>query len=224
MIDPSAVQRRDSQASRIARALVDRVKDGSYPIGQKIPSERQLATEFGVSRPVIREALSTVSAMDILDIQMGRGAYVTAAPAEHIAGGGLKLQDVVNVREVLEVGAIELTLKNPEPALDGVRAAAERLQQAVRDREDTVEPDRALHAAIVQAAGSSLLASIWQTIDQQVVETIRISPHGRTMSQDILDLHQRLADSIINGDLEAAVESSRLLYEDNRQFLRELLQ
>ncbi|GII92993.1 FadR/GntR family transcriptional regulator [Sinosporangium siamense] len=224
MIDPSVVQRRDSQASRIARILVDRVKDGSYPIGQKIPSERQLATEFGVSRPVIREALSTVGAMDILDIQMGRGAYVIAAPADPIASGGLKLQDVVNVREILEVGAIQLTLKKEAPALEGVRAAAERLQQAARDREDTVEPDRALHAAIVQASGSSLLASIWQSIDQQVVETIRISPHGRTMSQDILDLHQRLADAIINDDLDTAVNTSRLLYEDNRQFLRELLQ
>ncbi|WP_053202510.1 FadR/GntR family transcriptional regulator [Jiangella muralis] len=224
MIDPSVGQRRDSQASRIARALVDRIKDGSYPIGKKIPSERQLATEFGVSRPVIREALSTVSAMDILDIQMGRGAFVTAAPAEHIASGGLKLQDVVNVREVLEVGAIELALKGEAPAFDGIRAAAERLREAVRGREDTVEPDRALHAAIVQASGSSLLASIWQSIDQQVVETIRISPHGRTMSQDILDLHQRLADSVIDGDLDAAVDASRLLYEDNRQFLRDLLQ
>ncbi|MFI9557443.1 FadR/GntR family transcriptional regulator [Nonomuraea endophytica] len=224
MIDPSVVQRRDSQASRIARVLVDRVKDGSYPIGQKIPSERQLATEFGVSRPVIREALSTVSAMEILDIQMGRGAFVIAAPPDHIASGGLKLQDVVNVREVLEVGAIELTLKREAPAFEGVRAAAERLQQAVRDREDTVEPDRALHAAIVQASGSSLLASIWQSIDQQVVETIRISPHGRTMSQNILSLHQRLADAIIDKDLESAVNASRLLYEDNRQFLRDLLQ
>jgi GntR family transcriptional regulator, transcriptional repressor for pyruvate dehydrogenase complex len=216
--------RRDSQANRIARALVDRIREGVYAVGAKLPSERKLAEEFAVSRPVVREALSTLTAMDLVDIQMGRGAFVIAAPGDHVVSGGVKLQDVVNVREVLEIGALRLAVTHvggEEHAAVG--AALERLREKVTLRQDTVEADRALHAAIILAARSPLLASLWEGIDKQVVETIRISPHGQTMSKAIFELHEKLARDLVAGKLESAIEASKLLHEDNRRFLRELL-
>lgn len=221
----SAGGRRDSQAARIARDLVERITKGTYGAGDRLPSERLLASEFGVSRPVIREALSTIQALQIIDIQMGRGAFVTNVPSEPLrTTGAPKLQDVVNTREVLEVGALTLAARRSDAAaMQVVQRALDRLRADVAARSDTVEADRSLHSAIVQAAGSPLLSSIWESIDQQIVETIRISPHGKTMSADILALHEALAIGLIEGDLDRSISASRSLHEDNRRFLHELL-
>lgn len=223
MSDLVGPARRDSQASRIARVLLDRIASGVYAVGSKIPSERALSAELGVSRPVVREALSTVSAMNILDVQMGRGAFVIAAPADHVVQGGMKLQDVINVREILEVGALELSPLPSGNSVEKVSVALVRLRQAVVERHDTVEADRALHSAIVESASSPLLLSLWASIDQQIEETIRISPHGRTMSPDILHLHERLAAGITSKSTADAIEASALLHQQNREFLRGLL-
>lgn len=216
--------KRDSQASRVAQILIDRISEGTYAVGDKIPSERQLALEFEVSRPVIREALSTVSGMDVIDIQMGRGAFVTSLPSERVPSGSIKLQDVINVREVLETGALRLAeRRGPDLETAPVLAALKSLRDAVKHHTDTVEPDRALHAAIVDAGSSPLLSSLWKSIDQQIEETIRISPHGRTMSAGILEVHERLAMGLVVGDTDVAMEASRSLHEENREFLRDLL-
>lgn len=189
-----------------------------------MPSERQLALEFDVSRPVIREALSTVSALDVLDVQMGRGSFVIALPAEHSGSAPSALQDVVNVREILETGALLLAAKSPDPALqEAVRSALQRLRDAIHSQAETIEPDTALHAAIIAAAGSPLLLDLWSGIESQIAETIRISPHGRTMSPQILDLHEVLAEACMGGDVEKAIEASRRLHDENRDFLRALL-
>jgi GntR family transcriptional regulator, transcriptional repressor for pyruvate dehydrogenase complex len=216
--------RRESQAGRIARLLVERIKDGQYPVGTRIPSERVLAGEFAVSRPVVREALSTVSALDIIDVQMGRGAFVTAVPADRAGAINSNLQDVVNVREIIETGALQLCQRpdvtvNSEPAETALR----QLTEAVHRRGETAALDRALHTAIVQAPGSTALAELWKGLEKQIEETIRVSPHGHAMSETILGLHRRLADGVISGKTDEAIEASRHLHEQNRQFLRKLL-
>jgi DNA-binding FadR family transcriptional regulator len=161
-----------------------------------------LATEFGVSRPVIREALSTLSALDVLDVQMGRGAFVSAAPTQGALVPLPNLQDVVNVREVLETGALQLGAREGSKRdASSVRDALERLRRAVDERSETTEPDRALHKAIIEASGSSLLCNLWESLEQQIEDTIRI----------------------IEGDTASAIEASQRLHEQNREFLRALL-
>lgn len=226
MTDSSAAvsAKRDSQASRVAKILVERIRSGLYPIGSRIPSERVLALEFEVSRPVIREALSTVSALDILDVQMGRGSFVTAVPADAALVAETNLQDVVNVREILEAGALQLCSGGvPEGRRKAVAEALERLSKAAADRSETIGPDTALHYAIIKAPGSELLSSLWEGLEQRIEETIRISPHGHNMSDSILDLHRRLADGVLVESTADAIDASRELHQQNRDFLRKLL-
>lgn len=214
---------RESQASRIARTLVERISDGTYAVGVRIPSERVLASEFHVSRPVVREALSTVSALEILDIQMGRGAFVTARPAAASEATG-SLQDIVNVREILEVGALRLSRgRVTDEAAAAVQAALDDLVTAAQERRDTSEADKGLHRAIVRASGSAVLLSLWQSLEQRIDDSIKVSPHGHIMSRAILDSHRILAEGITRDEVESAIAGSQALHEDNRRFLREFV-
>lgn len=221
---PTISSRRNSQASRIARTVVDRIRGGKYAIGERIPSERELASEFKVSRPIIREALSIVGAMDLLDFQMGRGAFVIAVPGEQSDVTDANLQDVVNVREVLETGSLDLAARQAnDEGKAVVRRALDDLVNAVSDHAETIDTDRSLHRAIVAASGSNLLVTFWTSLENLIEATIRISPHGRTMSESILDLHTTLANGVLLGRTPEAVEACRELHQQNRDFLRELL-
>lgn len=216
--------RSDSHASRVARIVIERIRTGDYPVGSRLPSERALATEFAVSRPVVREALSSVGAMDLLDVQIGRGAFVRAVPREAPGIVGSNLQDVVNVREVLETGALHLAgLRASEEERQTVSEALEQLASAVAQRGETIGPDRALHKAIISASGSPLLVRLWEELEQQIEATIKISPHGRLMSAPILKLHRILAAGVLGGETPKAISASRELHQQNRDFLRELL-
>jgi GntR family transcriptional regulator, transcriptional repressor for pyruvate dehydrogenase complex len=220
----TVARRRDSQASRIAQTLLERIRSGTYPVGSRLPSERLLADEFNVSRPVVREALSTVSALDVLDTQMGRGAFVISMPADNSALPSSSLQDVVNVREVLETGALRLAARRPTPArIASVQNALTELRSAVDSKGETAELDTVLHKAIIEASGSPLLVKLWESLEQQIEDTIRISPHGRTMSPEIFVQHEILAAGVTTGDIEDAVEASVQLHEENRRFLHALL-
>jgi DNA-binding FadR family transcriptional regulator len=220
----TVTRRRGSQASRIAQTLLERIRAGTYPVGSRLPSERLLANEFNVSRPVVREALSTVSALDVLDTQMGRGAFVISVPADNSVPPSSNLQDVVNVREVLETGALRLAVRRPAPArIANVQNALAELRDAVNSKGETVDLDRVLHKAIIEASNSPLLVKLWESLEQQIEDTIRISPHGRTMSPEILAQHEILAAGISTGDIEDAIEASRQLHEENRKFLYALL-
>jgi GntR family transcriptional repressor for pyruvate dehydrogenase complex len=214
-----------TQRSRVADELLAAIKDGRFPVGSKLPSERLLAEEYGVSRPVVREALGMLITLDVIDVQMGRGAYVTSADVTQTqAASDYSLIDVVDAREVIESGAIRLAvLRAGDPERKAVRKAISDLDDAVARGQDTSDLDLALHFSLVQAARSSLLTKLWNDMTEEIVQTIRISPHGRSMSREILTEHQQLADGVLEGNLDLALEACGSLYDDHRQFLHSLL-
>ncbi|GAS92891.1 FadR/GntR family transcriptional regulator [Mycolicibacterium brisbanense] len=219
MVENSATQR-----SRIADELLRTIRDGGYPVGAKLPSERQLAEQFSVSRPVIREALGMLSTLDVIEIQMGRGAFVTNADVEIEQTQKFGLLDIVDTREVIEAGALRLASQRAdEQDRQKVAAAFEALEEAVLTGRETTELDIALHLSIVEAARSGMLLKLWSDMTSEIAQTVRISPHGKAMSKEILEDHRRLAAGITSGNVDEALHACSDLYNDHRQFLRSLL-
>jgi len=101
---------KSTQRMRVADALLAQIQDGRYGLGDKLPSERNLAEEFSVSRTVVREALGTLTAMEIVESQLGRGSYVISTDTAWGAGSldVNQLVDVVHVRgaEHVDIGHI----------------------------------------------------------------------------------------------------------------------
>ncbi|MGP3534244.1 FadR/GntR family transcriptional regulator [Microbacterium sp. RD1] len=214
----------NTQRARVADDLLREIREGVYPVGSKLPSERQLAEAYGLSRPVIREALGMLSTLDVIEIQMGRGAFVVSNDVSTEQTTPYGLLDVVDAREVIEAGALRLASVRAEaPEKEAVAEALEALERAVRLGEETTAPDLGLHRSIVRAARSPLLEKLWDDMNDEIAQTIRISPHGRAMSQAILADHRALAAGVVEGDLGGAMAASRTLYDHHRDFLRSLL-
>lgn len=215
---------RTTQRSRIADDLLAAIRSHKYPVGSKLPSERSLAEEYKVSRPVVREALGMLSSLDVLEVQMGRGAFVLSTDIPVAQSSEFRLVDVVDAREAIEAGALRLAAAR---ARKTERAAVERalleLEQAVRLGSETADADMALHRAIVHAARAPMLERLWADMTSEIAQTIRISPHGRTMSPEILADHRELAAGVTRDELPGALAACARLYDDHRRFLRDLL-
>ena len=213
-----------TRRSRIADDLLRAIRSGEYPVGAKLPSERQLAERYSVSRPVIREALGMLSTLDVIETQMGRGAFVTSADVEIEPTQTFGLLDIVDTREVIEAGALRLASNRADDqARQRVGAAFEALEEAVLNGKETTEPDISLHLSIVEAACSGMLLKLWSDMNDEIAQTVRISPHGKAMSKEILEDHRRLAAGITVGGLEEALRACSGLYDEHRRFLRFLL-
>lgn len=215
---------KNTQRARVADDLLREIREGVHPVGAKLPSERQLAETYGVSRPVVREALGMLSTLDVIDIQMGRGAFVVAADVSTEQRTDYGLLDIVDAREVIESGALRLSVARAgETERTEVAEALAALERAVRLADDTTHADLELHRSIVRAARSPLLEKLWDDMNEEIAQTIRVSPHGRAMSQSILADHRALARGVIDGDVTGALAASSALYDHHRDFLRSLL-
>lgn len=216
---------RTTQRARVADTLLKEIREGRYPVGARLPSERQLADTYGVSRPVVREALGMLVTLDVVQTHVGRGAFVTNADVtiEHSTGEH-GLIDVVDAREVIESGALRLAAKRARRAeRNTVERALRTIEEAMKDDEETADADLALHRSITEAARSPILVKLWTNMTNEIAHTIRISPHGRTMSDEIFEDHRLLARGVTHREVEPALEACARLYEEHRTFLRSLL-
>lgn len=215
---------RETQRTRIADELLKAIRQQTIPVGTKLPSERQLATEYGVSRPIVREALGMLSMLDVIDIQMGRGAFVVSADVSTDAATDYGLLDIVDAREAIEMGAVRLAVsRSQQEDRDAIDAALARLAEAVESRRETADLDMDLHRSIVEAARSPKLMQLWGNMTEEIAHTIRVSPHGRSMSPEIFHDHEALALGVVRGDVQAASAACSSLYDSHRDFLRSLL-
>jgi GntR family transcriptional regulator, transcriptional repressor for pyruvate dehydrogenase complex len=213
-----------TQRSRIADQLLRDIRSGRYEAGQRLPSERQMSEALGVSRPVIREALGMLSSLGLVDVQIGRGAFVTAKDITAQSQDAQRsLIDVTVVREVLETGALTMAAHRSEVDAEPVRSALAELERCVERRTDATSADHELHRAIVASARSATVLRLWDEHTQEISNVIRISPSGGTMDQSTLDRHRVLANGLLTGDSAAALAACHDLHEDYRRFLRDLL-
>lgn len=215
-----------TQRSRVADELFQGIRRGRYPGGSRLPSERQLAQEFEVSRPVVREALGMLTSLGLVEIQIGRGAFVTdkdlATQSQEVQRS---LTDITLVREVLESGTLQLVRRHAPVAARkrAVREALARLEQGVEAGRETTQLDRALHRALVQAGGSASVLRLWDDYTAEIDRIVQISPTGHAMDDATLQRHRTLAEGVLGGNIDAAIEVCHDLHEDYRRFLRTLL-
>lgn len=85
MKSTALVKRSSSQVTDQAVEIIhERIQNGIYPVGSALPSQRELSSELGISRASLREALTRLAALGLLNIMAGKGAYVTALESQPV--------------------------------------------------------------------------------------------------------------------------------------------
>ncbi len=155
----------------VASTLERRILEGSLKSGDRLPPERELALEFGVSRPSLREAIQKLASKGLVQSRQGGGTYVTAAlessffdPWHEMMGNYPNLrEDMLEFRRMLEGQAAEWAA---ERATDADRQRLDQTFQALQlacqsdDTETRSDADIAFHQAIGDAAHNVLLGHL----------------------------------------------------------------
>lgn len=202
-------------SEQLADALAAGIREGQLPPGARLPTEGALVARFGVSRAVVREALSRLKTLGLVASRQGAGAFVTApaaaAPALALAPDGsmAAVIQMVEVRRALEAESAALAAARRSAAdLRRIKAALAAIDRAVAAGGDGVAADVAFHASIARAADNPYLLATLDYLHRFLVDATRVTrAHEATraeLGQQVRDEHAAIVAAIEAGDPLAA--------------------
>lgn len=216
------------------RHLDAEILAGRYANGTRLPAERDLAAQLGVSRGAVREAIRVLQAQGILVSGAGRGngTRVQATPTNAM-GRILRLQlaldvvsfaDLTETRVALERAACAAAARRREPEpLERARQLQDRMR-AEPEPDPFNELDTQFHVALAEAGDNRLMSDITVAIRRAVQDPISIAEHAHTSWQQVRETliaqHDAILTAICDGDPELA---TRLTEHHIRQAYQTLL-
>jgi DNA-binding FadR family transcriptional regulator len=213
----TAPLRRSLLADQAADQLLGRLANGEWEVGAKLPGETTLATELGVGRSTIREALRMLAGQGLLRARQGAGVYVertTPAVAWEGVLRGQAIAEVVEVRNAIEVEAARLAAARATADVAAMRRALTRREEAFPlGNRAFVEADIEVHRAVVGAAHNGVLSELFETfvprLTEAMIDMIELLGTRSHDPEPDADDHRALVEAVATGDAAAAVAISR---------------
>ncbi|WP_416886476.1 FCD domain-containing protein [Marinospirillum sp.] len=207
----------------IMQQLESMILEGSFKPGQKLPPEREMATQFGVSRPSLREAIQKLAARGLLVSRQGGGTYVSEQVGTSFSDPLMQLlgqhdefhYDLLEFRHALEgLSAYYAALRSTQADKQLLKQRFEELTAtyAALDPVKEAEADAAFHLAIAEAAHNVVLLhsmrGLFNLLEKSIVDNLS-SLFERPDSRELLyRQHQELLEAILEGDPEKAQAKS----------------
>lgn len=209
--------------------LGDRIRDGRLAAGSKLPTEAAIVDEFGVSRTVVREAISRLQAAGLVATRHGIGTFVLGigdGSAFRVARDQLNtLRDVVALLELrigIETEAAALAAQRRTPAdLAAMRAAMQAFRDAVAASNDAVGPDFQFHLEIARATHNDHFSRLMGSLGPGAIPRSRLPDQPDAERRDYLRRvdgeHESIVDAIAAGDAEGARAAMRTHLANSRE-------
>lgn len=206
---------RESLAGQVANSLRDYIFDTLSP-NDLLPSTAELVEEYNVSRVVIREALKSLEAQDIIEIANGKRARVKPVDAEALRNFFQRaasfeektLLELLEVRRGIEIESARLAALRRTPAeINRMRAIIREMKEHLAEPEPFADLDLALHQTIAKATRNSMLIFLVETIRDAQRETILHGLYARFTARyfwEIQDIHARIVTAIAEQNEEKA--------------------
>lgn len=206
-------------SDRIAQQILNLIASEEIRPGDRLPSERDLATLLGVSRPSVREAVKALEAQGRLHVRHGQGVFVAAPQSQEDLRAALARQEVTlgelfAMREVLEVPAAGwAAAAGHDVRIDAASAALDKLNSAsnLEPPDFTVlrDLDAAFHMRLVEAADNRFLRQTLGVLQEMLatgMQTTLLIPGRLAKSRAE---HERILDAVRRGDSAAARNAAR---------------
>ncbi|MFG3347827.1 FadR/GntR family transcriptional regulator [Streptomyces sp. NPDC048018] len=203
---------RTSLVDSVVAQLRAQLADGEWAVGDRIPTEHDLAQLLGVGRNTVREAVRVLVHSGLLESRQGNGTFVrsTADPAAVLQGvRHAGARDVLELRAALEAEAARLAAARRDTHdLLRLRAALTTLREE-GDRD--ADADLAFHLAVVETTHNAAFLEVYRFFSAQVHEVLVDALGDREMPPVDIDLHEALVVAVEKGDAEAAEAGAREL-------------
>ena len=210
---------------QVARQLQELILTGALKPGDRLPPERELAEQLGVSRVVIREAMKTLEERGLLKVLTGSGTYISQIEPRAISESiNLLIQqrafsfDHLNeIRRMLEIEIAGLAaerarpedLQTMEQAISVAEAAAANLESVPTALDAFVQADLAFHNALAEATQNPLFPVLLESMSDLLIELRWQASSQAGAPQDALDYHRAILAHVKVHDLLASREAMR---------------
>jgi GntR family transcriptional repressor for pyruvate dehydrogenase complex len=210
-----------------AEQIVAAIKEGSFPVGSRLPSEFELAEQMGVSRPSIREALSALTAVGLIESKPGSGNYVRNGTSLIDSIGNealLVLENEASCIEIMEArGLFEPPVaslaarKRTKEDIDRLDTTYKKLRELAKkgDFDPYFDADKEFHLTVVKAAGNSLVSNVLipliNTMDQKLYREFTRDYYFKNQLglEEVASLHDDILEAIVAGDSALAARKMR---------------
>ncbi|MFM9370080.1 FadR/GntR family transcriptional regulator [Streptomyces sp. Da 82-17] len=209
-------------ADRVAAILSEEIESGRLAEGDKLPTEVELVKQLGVSRTVIREAVSRLRNAGLVEPRQGRGVFVMprrTRPLDLEADGEgsatkAKVLKIVEVRRAMEGEAASLAAARATPAdVERMRQALTAIDEAVASGGDGVDEDLAFHQSIAESTGNEVMVSTVRYLGEVLRSGIRVTRANEARRDDFFEAvrveHHAILTAIESGDPDAARDAVR---------------
>ncbi len=227
----SALAPRRSLTTDLVQSLGDRIRDGRLPAGEKLPREADLMEEFGVSRTVVREAISRLQAAGMVETRHGIGTFAVGlgdASTFRIAPDQLgTLHDVIAVETE---AAVLAAARRSDVNLRAMRTALDAFAAAVEAGRDAVGPDFQFHLEIARATQNGHFEQLMGTLGGMMIPRARLeeaaepTPEQREYLRRVNAEHESIFDAIARQDADAARAAMRTHLSNSRERRRRAAQ
>lgn len=222
-------------ATPVYQSILAGITNGVYQPNMKLPSETQLSTQFGVSRPVVRTALARLKRENFIVSRQGAGSFVSAAQAKTPLGFA-PVETIADIQRCYEYrltiephAAAHAALRRNSVALEGIASALDALDQATRQGVHRDDVDFTFHLAIAEASNNHYYRHSMLALQAHIAVGMHI--HGVSLMGPkagldyVLEEHRQIFRAIEAGQPDAAKDAmiAHLLSSRDRLFEGRLL-
>jgi GntR family transcriptional repressor for pyruvate dehydrogenase complex len=216
----TALPRESTLSSRVARQMETMITANRLRPGDRLPPERELARQFGVSRTVVREAVSALTARSLLEVVPGSGTVIRSPSAQSVTQAmslflraGQPQPDYAKVSEVRRVLEVEIAglaaERRTEEDLRRMEATLREMAESVRTRDDFARVDIAFHSALAQATQNELFGLLLDSVADIMVQVRHLGFAVPGATERTLRHHRAIFAQVERSDWEGARQAMR---------------
>ncbi|MHA7776246.1 FadR/GntR family transcriptional regulator [Roseibium sp. M-1] len=215
-------------SDRAYENILAKIMDGDIPVGGKLPTEQVLCSEFGISRPVLRQALKQLREDDVIVSRQGSGSFVKRRPEGAVrdfapVGSIADIQRTFEFRAAIEgEAAFFAAQRRTDADLAEMLGTLEELDRCIREGELGVAADEAFHVAICNAADNKYFAAARSSMKSNILTGMNLTRNlSLTKPQTRMKLvqaeHYDIFAAIKKSDPETARQAMRSHVENARK-------
>lgn len=206
------VEREPRLSDKVADMMLQTILSRRLKVGDRLPSERELGEQFGVSRTVVREAVRALVAKGLIEVRSGSGLRVAAVGASTVSesmglflrGGDFDFQKVHDVRKLLEVETAGIAAERATPDdVDALAAVCREMEEQIFDVEAASLLDLEFHRQIARATHNELYLLLLDSIGRALID-IRRENLGAGSADETLKGHRAILEAIAAGSRQRA--------------------
>jgi GntR family transcriptional repressor for pyruvate dehydrogenase complex len=229
-----AVPREATLANRVTGQIEALIVEGRLQPGQRLPSERELADQLGVSRTVVREAVRGLVAKGLLEVRPGSGTLIRSPSARAVSQSmtlflraGQPNLDYTKIHEIRRVLEVEIAGLAAERRTDEDLARLEGIlaeMAAIRDDRDRfAQSDVAFHSALASATHNELFVILLDSVVDVMLKVRQMGFDVPGSPANALKFHRAIYDPVRAGDPAGAREAMRVHLVDAEEVMRQAL-